>query len=280
MSTDSADDIPQQLLRDIESNTLALPALPDIAKRVRDAVNGGNCPVGEISRIIATDAALSARLIQVANNPQFRTGTTIEHLEKAIECLGMNRLRDMVSNLVMEQLFHAPCEPADKKLRELWEHSLSVAAISHVLAAHFTRLAPEEAMLAGLVHGIGALPLLIRAGDYPELLENEATLELALAKLHARLGTALLEAWNFPAALQAVPAQHENLARDSAQTDYVDVVTVANLQSYIGSEHPLAQADWSKVPAFTKLGLSPGVNLLESEDMATAIREAQHLLAP
>lgn len=280
MSTDSADGIPQQLLRDIERNTLALPALPDIAMRVRDAVNGGNCSVGEISRIIATDAALSARLIQVANNPLFRTDTRIESLEKAVERLGMNRLRDMVINLVMEQLFHAPCEPAEKKLRELWEHSLTVAAISHVLAAHFTRLAPEEAMLAGLVHGIGALPLLIRAGDYSELLENEPTLELALAKLHARLGTVLLEAWNFPAALQAVPAQHENLARDSAQTDYVDVVTVANLQSYIGSEHPLAQADWSKVPAFAKLGLSPGANLLESEDMAAAIREAQRLLAP
>jgi HD-like signal output (HDOD) protein len=280
MSTDSAEDIPQQLLQDIERNALALPALPDIAIRVRDAVNGGTCSVGEISRIIATDAALSARLIQVANTPLFRTDIPIESLEKAVECLGMNRLRDMVTNLVMEQLFHAPCEPADKKLRELWEHSLTVAAISHVLAAHFTRLAPEEAMLAGLVHGIGALPLLIRAGDYPGLLENEAALELALAKLHARLGTVLLEAWNFPAALQTVPAQHENLARDSAQTDYVDVVTVANLQSYIGSEHPLAQADWSKVPAFAKLGLSPEVNLLESEKLATAIREAQRLLAP
>ncbi|HEX9803638.1 MAG TPA: HDOD domain-containing protein [Gammaproteobacteria bacterium] len=280
MSTDSAEDIPQQLLQDIERNALALPALPDIAIRVRDAVNGGTCSVGEISRIIATDAALSARLIQVANTPLFRTDIPIESLEKAVECLGMNRLRDMVTNLVMEQLFHAPCEPADKKLRELWEHSLTVAAISHVLAAHFTRLAPEEAMLAGLVHGIGALPLLIRAGDYPGLLEKEAALELALAKLQARLGTVLLEAWNFPAALQTVPAQHENLARDSAQTDYVDVVTVANLQSYIGSEHPLAQADWSKVPAFAKLGLSPEVNLLESEKLATAIREAQRLLAP
>jgi len=278
MSTDSADDIPQQLLQDIERNALALPALPDIAIRVRDAVNGGNCSVGEISRIIATDAALSARLIQVAN--KFRSDITIEGLEKAVECLGMNRLRDMVINLVMEQLFHAPCEPADKKLRELWEHSLTVAAISHVLAAHFTRLAPEEAMLAGLIHSIGALPLLIRAGDYPELLENETTLELALSKLQAPLGTLLLKAWNFPAELQAVPAQHENLARDSAQTDYVDVVTVANLQSYIGSEHPLAQADWSKVPAFTKLGISPEANLLESKELAAAIREAQHLLAP
>lgn len=280
MSTDSSDDIPQQLLQDIERNALALPALPDIAIRVRDAVNSGNCTVGEISRIIATDAALSARLIQVANNPQFRSDITIESLEKAVECLGMNRLRDMVLNLVMEQLFHAPCEPADKKLRELWEHSLTVAAISHVLAARFTRLAPEEAMLAGLIHGIGALPLLIRAGDYPELLENEPTLELALSKLQAPLGTALLEAWNFPAELQAVPAQHENLARDSAQTDYVDVVTVANLQSYIGSEHPLATVERSRVPAFAKLGLSPEVNLLESEELTAAIREAQHLLAP
>jgi HD-like signal output (HDOD) protein len=280
MPVDSANRFQQELLQDLGSHSLALPELPDIAMRVRDVVNGGNCSVAELSRIIATDAALSAHLIRIANSPLMYAGMAIDSLEMSVERLGMKRVRDMVFNLVMEQLFQAPFEPANKKLRQLWEHSMTVAAISYVLAAEFTRLAPEEAMLAGLVHGIGALPIINRAGNFPELLENEAALSLVIAKLHARIGTAILKAWDFPVELVNIPAEHENLARESAQPDYVDVVTVANLQSYIGSEHPLAQADWSKIPAFSRLGLSPAVNLIEKEDMAEEIREAQHLLGP
>ncbi len=32
--------------------------------------------------------------------------------------------------------------------------------------------------------------------------------------------------------------------------DYTDVVIVANLQSYHGTQHPHAQVDWKTVPAF------------------------------
>ncbi len=278
MSTDIAKQFLQELLQDLESNSLVLPTLPEVALRVRDAVDDENATIGDIAKVIATDAALSARLIQVANSPLMRANKAIDSLEMAVNRMGMKLVRDMVISMVMEQMFQATAEVTDKKLRQLWEHSVTVAAISHALAAQFTKLAPEQAMLAGLVHDIGALPILTKAEDYPELLENEAALDMIIAKLHPKIGMAILKAWNFPAELVKVPAEHENLERDSAQTDYVDVVTVANLQSYMGSQHPLAQKDWSNVPAFAKLGLNPEVNVVELEETAEDIKEAQRLL--
>jgi putative nucleotidyltransferase with HDIG domain len=278
MMTNIAKQFLSELLHDLENNSLVLPTLPEVALRVRDALDDEDSSIGDIAKVIATDAALSARIIQVANSPLMRTSRSIDSLDMAVNRLGIKLVRDMVLSMVMEQMFQATSEVTDKKLRQLWEHSMTVAAISHVLAAQYTKLAPEEAMLAGLVHDIGALPILTKAEDYPELLENEAALELIISKLHARIGTAILKAWNFPAELVKVPAEHENLSRDSAQTDYVDVVTVANLQSYMGSDHPLAKADWSQVPAFAKLGLSPEVNVIEMEETAEDIKEAQRLL--
>jgi len=279
MSTDIAKQFLQDLLKDLENNTLVLPTLPEVALRVRDAVDDEEASIGDITKVIATDAALSARIIQVANSPLMRASKEIQSLDMAVNRLGMKLIRDMVISMVMEQMFQATSEVTDKKLRQIWEHSTAVAAISHALAAQFTKLMPEQAMLAGLVHDIGALPILTKAEDYPELLESEATLDKIIDKLHGKIGQAILKAWNFPAELVKVPAEHENLERNSDATDYVDVVTVANLQSYMGSNHPLTQKDWDAIPAFSKLGLNPEINVVEMEETAEDIKEVQRILA-
>lgn len=278
MATDIAKQFLQDLLKDLENNTLVLPTLPEVALRVRDAVDNEDASVSEISKVIATDAALSARIIQVANSPLMRASKEIQTLDMAVNRLGMKLIRDMVISMVMEQMFQATSEVTDKKLRQIWEHSTTVAAISHALAAQFTKLVPEQAMLAGLVHDIGALPILTKAEDYPELLENEAMLDKIIDKLHSKIGQAILKTWNFPEELVRVPAEHENLERNSDQTDYVDVVTVANLQSYMGSDHPLAQRDWANIPAFDKLGLNPEINVVDMEETADDIKQVQQLL--
>jgi putative nucleotidyltransferase with HDIG domain len=279
MASDIAKQFLQELLADLEKNQLVLPTLPEVALRVRDAVDDENSSIADIARVIATDAALSARIIQVANSPLMRASNAIENLDMAVNRLGMKLIRDMVVSMVMQQMFQATSDVTDRKLRQIWEHSTSVAAISHVLAGAFTKLSPEQAMLAGLVHDIGALPILTKAEDFPELLEDEATLDLIIRKLHPKIGKAILQAWNFPPELVKVAAEHENLSRDSEQVDYVDVVTVANLQSYMGSKHPLAREDWSTIPAFAKLGLSHDINVVEMEQTAEDIKEAQRLLS-
>jgi putative nucleotidyltransferase with HDIG domain len=168
----------------------------------------------------------------------------------------------------------------DTRLRNLWEHNTSVAAISHALSSRFSRLKPDIAMLAGLVHDIGALPLLVQAEEIPELLENEALLDKVIHELHTEVGKDILQAWEFPEELVAVVAEHEDLTRESPGDgpDYVDIVQVANIQSYIGSNNPLASVDTSRIPAFKKLGLDPEVNVIDIEGVAEEVSEVQSTL--
>jgi putative nucleotidyltransferase with HDIG domain len=268
----------RELLDDLEHKRLTLPTLPEVALRVRDIVNDERSSVGDLSRVIATDAALSARIIQVANSPLMRPSRPIESVDAAVTRLGMKLVRDLATSIVMKQIFQATTDLTEKKLRRLWEHSTSVAAIAHVLAAQFTRLQPAQAMLAGLVHDIGALPVLAKAEDFPELLEDEAALDRVLREVHPQLGAAILTSWNFPPELVAVAASHDDLAYDSAAPDYVDVVIVANLQSYLDTDHPLAAQAWGEVPAFAKLGLSTDVSMIDIADAASNIAEAQQFL--
>lgn len=273
----------QQLLVDlqsqIENNELILPTLPEVALRVRDAVESDNTSAGQIADIVATDAALSARLLQVANSPLYRARNPIDNLQNAIARMGYAVVRNLVTTLVMRQMFQATSESLDVRLRRLWEHSVQVSAISRVLAAQVNGLQKDQAMLGGLIHDIGAMPILVKADDMPELLEDEAVLDSVIAKLHPTLGEIILRSWEFPDSLVAVAAEHENLQRAPAHgPDYVDVVMVANLQSYIGSDHPHAQLDWSAIPAFERLGIETDVNVIEIEDHKEELEEVEHIL--
>lgn len=258
-----------RLFNDLENDKLVLPTLPEVALRVRETLEDSESGMGQVARVITSDAALSARLIQVANSPLLRAARAIESVEAAVTRMGADMTRNLVTSIAMEQMFQATSDVTDKRLRDLWEHSTQVAALCSVLAQQFTKLKPDQALLAGLVHDIGALPIITMAEDVPELLANEKTLDNIISKAHTTIGEAILQKWNFSEEIVAVAAQHEDLQRThDGKADYVDVVIVANLESYLGSNHPHAHADLSKVPAFAKLGLEPESDVLDVEGVA------------
>ncbi|MFQ5643916.1 MAG: HDOD domain-containing protein [Thiogranum sp.] len=267
-----------ELVQDLESGHLQLPTLPEVALRVRDVVDDEDANANQIAAIIGQDAALSARLLQVANSPLYRGRQEIDRLSMVIARLGNKLVRNLVTSQVMKQMFQATSDMVDQRLRAVWEHSVQVAAISRALAGQTPGVDPDQAMLGGLLHDIGTLPILYRAEERTELLETPGLLDHLIENLHTRIGSAILKHWKFPETLVAVAAEHENLARDHAgPADLVDVVQVANLQSHIDSDHVLSQADWSAIPAFRHLGLDVDVHEIELTDVAEEIDAVQQL---
>jgi len=267
-----------ELVQDLESGHLQLPTLPEVALRVRDVVDDENANASQIAAIIGQDAALSARLLQVANSPLYRGRQEIDRLPMVISRLGNKLVRNLVTSQVMKQMFQATNDMVDQRLRAVWEHSVQVAAISRALAGQVPGVEPEQAMLGGLLHDIGILPILYRAEERDELLDTPGLLDHLIESLHTRVGGAILKHWKFPGALIAVAAEHENLTRDhSGPADLVDVVQVANLQSHIDTDHVLSQADWSTIPAFRHLGLDVDVHEIELTDVAEEIDAVQQL---
>ncbi len=278
--TDASDQFLKQLLADLAGNRLVLPTLPEVALRVRDTVEDENASAGKIADIVATDPALAARLFQIANSPLYRGNRPIDDLKMAITRLGLGVVRNVVTSLAMQQIFQPTSDALDRRFRHIWEHSTEVAAISSVLAKQYTRLRPDEAMLAGLVHEIGALPILSRAEDDPALAEDEARLDALLQQATGPVGEAILKTWGFPPALVAVPKGVLDLQRNSGdKPDYVDVVQVAKLQALFGSQHPLGNVDWATVPAFAKLGIACDVEEISIDVPSEDVDAVRDLLA-
>ncbi|MCK7576966.1 MAG: HDOD domain-containing protein [Chromatiales bacterium] len=274
----TADRFVGELLDDIKHNRLKLPILPEIAFKVRAAVDNPDAAAATVAKAVASDASIAARLMQVANSPLYRGTSAIGNLQSAIARLGAPLVRNLVTSLILKQLFQTQSPALKERMQQLWEHSTQVAAISHVLARKFTRLKADEAMLAGLLHDIGALPILVKVENTPELLQNPAAIDDLVDQLHAPIGRLILETWKFPAELVTVAAEHENLARISDEVDYTDVVTVANLHSHLGTRHRHAAMKFTDVPAFTKLGLTPETSVAMLEEAAAEMKEVKSLL--
>jgi len=278
MSANLKQTILHDLIDELEHDKLVLPSLPEVALKVRDTVDDVNASAKELAKVIATDAALSARLIQIANSPLLRGTKKIESVDMAVTRMGRVMVKNCVNSILVQQMFQPTTDVTDKLFREFWEHSTAVAAISQALAS-FAKQKPDQAMLAGLVHDIGALPIIKRAEDVRELLKDEALLRDVIAALHTRIGTALLTKWEFPAEIVAVANSHEDIQRNKGSApDLVDVVIVANLQSYFGKSHPHAQVSWGEVPAFARLGIDTEISVIDMEESGESIKEMQAAL--
>ena len=273
-----ADKVQRELTHAIENDELILPTLPEVALQVREAAEDPDVSILALSKVIGNDAALTARIIKVVNSPLLRTNREITDLQMAISRLGINYTCNLATGLAMEQMFQATTDVVDRKMREVWNKSTEVAAISHVLCRHYTRLLPDQATLAGLVHQIGILPILTYAEEHSELMADSISLNHVIDRIHPLLGEKILRAWDFREPIAIVPGQYSDFTRNSPTVDYVDIVQVATLQSYLGTNHPYTQLDWSRIPAFAKLGLDPSTLLQEDEDLSAAMDAAMSML--
>lgn len=263
------------LTADIEANNVVLPTLPQVATEVRRVINDDGSTSTDIAGVISQDPALTARLLRIVNSPVYRGSNPINSVQVTVTRLGRKVIRNLVMTLLVKQVFHTKSTQTEKRLNKLWEHSTQVAAISRALASQFTNLDAEQAMLAGLLHDIGKLPILARADEVPEILENTHLLDEIVQKLHGQLGKTIIESWELPNELNIVASEHDHLqSNGSGPPSFLDVVIVANIQSYIGTDHEYAKLDWNTIPAFKKLGLSTNIDEIEYDTEQVAELQA------
>ncbi|HET8880569.1 MAG TPA: HDOD domain-containing protein [Solimonas sp.] len=249
---------------------LVLPTLPEIALHVRQLAQRDDVSAATLAVELQKDAALSVRLIRVANSAAQRGGHRVDNVRQAVTRLGFDYTRLLVSGLAIEQMFARGAPLIETRLRRSWRQSVDVAAAAQVLAAQCTLLNPEMAMLAGLVHDIGALAILRLAEAHQAVLDDPHELDNVLDVLSPRIGGMVLQAWHFPAELIDVPRQWRDFgaAHDGAPT-YADVIRVAVLQSAAGRAPPYERIDRDAVPAYRKLDVSPDIDVMKMSGYAS-----------
>ena len=230
----------QALASELSQGKVDLPSFPDIALRVRKVLADEQVSQEQVVRVVGSEPALAARLMQIANSAALNfTGKAITELRTAINRMGFNMVRSAAIAFAMSQLKKVDAlKGLEKPLDDLWKSSAAVAAMSHAVAKRYSRVNPDTALLAGLLHGIGQLYILTRSAQHPGLFANQAAYTAIVRDWHSAIAKALLENWDMAEEVIEAVSNFEDLERlHTGPVDLTDVVTVGNLLAAF-KDHP------------------------------------------
>ncbi len=198
----------------------SLPTIPSVYFAIMEALRDPKCSIDTVGQVVASDATLTAKSLQLVNSAFFGFGRKVSSASEATLLLGLSRIRCLALTTQFFSSFDLPI-PQLGLLEQIWEHSLNVGQNARKLVEMEggTQTGAEQAFTAGVLHDIGKVLLADSLGaPYFSLLAEAAAsreplhaLELReLGVTHAQVGAYILALWGLPTELvEAVGFHHE-----------------------------------------------------------------------
>lgn len=168
-----------QIFKDIAAQAgrgeMTFPTNVNTSLKLQQTLDDPDCHIDAAAKLVMADPLLSARTVAIANSAAYnRSGNEITNVKVAVSRLGFRTLKSLVASVIVRQLNSKITDPKLKaKAAQLWEHSAHVSALAQVIAKHVTKVDPDTAMFAGIVHEVGGFYLLSRAEEFPGLLDGD-----------------------------------------------------------------------------------------------------------
>ncbi len=274
MVTEFSFQLLEDIARDLSGEVVSFPTFLDITFQVRTALKNPSLTIDQLGKLVSAEPLMSTKIIRLANSAALnRSGRTIVDVKSAITRVGMEAVRSIAFAVAMEQLLNSKkMAPFQALSRRLWEHTMEVAALCRVLARRLTRINPDEAMFAGLIHDIGVFYLLSRAANFPDLIASQTELHQLLVQWHDNVGHALLAAMGLPEELLVVVQEHEQERNVSEVTTLADVLYVANKLANV-------KHSWRDPQFAHPVSADPLANVCDSETLAKLLAESAEDIA-
>lgn len=193
-----------------------------------------------IARVIATDQAMAARVLKLANSAFYGLPRRVSTLSEAVVILGFRTIKNLAIAASTFELLNREIAGYWLQRGELWRHSLACAIGAQLIAQRVRLPVVEEAFVAGLLHDIGkvAINLFVRE-QFDQIMECalrdripfvEAE-QAVLGFNHAIAGSLIAEKWNLPPSLVSVIRYHHQPSQMSEPEALVSVVHLADILS-------------------------------------------------
>jgi putative nucleotidyltransferase with HDIG domain len=239
-----------------------LVTLPDVAMRIARMVDDPKASSADIGREISNDAALTARLLRIANSAAYGQHRKIATVSRAITVLGARQVRDLTVGLTAVRAFDGISNEL-VTMEVFWRHSVLCAVAAGQIAGRRDAARTESPFVAGLLHDIGQLVMYSRVPDESRqtlLMLADATddvdlyqCERAVMSLdHAAVGASLARNWGLPESLlECIAFHHEpHLAKEYP----VDVATV-HIANSVAVLAEIGSSDLADAPALLPAAL-------------------------
>jgi HD-like signal output (HDOD) protein len=254
----SAFEFVQSLAAELSRGRVDLPTSPDVARQLQEALDADDLSNTFVTRVIGADGGLAASVFALANGKAGARGARpLTDLKLAVTRVGSDNVRSAALPYVMEKIRSAQAHAhLGADLARLWDRSTLVAAISRALAERTNAAPPDVALLAGLLHNVGAVYLLSRADNHLSLFRNPATRDVLMHDWQAPIGKAIAQNWGLPDAIADAIGDQDQLDRhDAGPRDLTDVLCVAVRSASFFEQPEELEIALGSLPLFRRLGL-------------------------
>lgn len=188
----------ETILAEIGKGEVIFPTHGDVAFRVRLALDDPELDIAKAALLIQAEPLLASRVVALANSVAFsRGGKRIAEVRTAVSRLGLRFVRALATAVVMRQMAGSIHSPVFRSLAgRLWEHSVHVAALAHLLARRFVPSVADVALFAGIIHEVSGFYLIARSDARPDLFADGTLLK---GDAEAQVGRAVMAALAVPA---------------------------------------------------------------------------------
>lgn len=198
-----------------------LPMVPTIASKLLNLTGNDYTKLEDLSKLIETDPALSAKILQNVNSAAYALPHPVSSISRAVNLLGFSTIRRTALTLV---LFNRLIKKNDHQAFDplfFWQHCLFVASLSRRMASAMGHPDPDMVYTAGLLHDIGKLVLESHGrksySEFISSLNGNSRSTLAEERLffgltHPEIGHLLCIEWQLPQSITAVVAYHQHPA--------------------------------------------------------------------
>jgi putative nucleotidyltransferase with HDIG domain len=213
-----------------------LPSVPLLYNRLIKELQSDKASALTIGNIIAQDAAMTAKILQLVNSAFFGLTDNISSPQRAVSILGLNTVKALVLGIHVFSEYQGQAN-LPISIDAMWQHSMLTSNLAFNISRslQLNSQVQENARVSGILHDIGKL-VLLKIPDFFQLaqinnhgmitLESEYTV---LKTSHAEIGAYLLGMWGLPDPIvDAIAFHHRPDRQVSTKVDLLTTLHIAN----------------------------------------------------
>jgi HD-like signal output (HDOD) protein len=156
-----------QLWSTFFGDKVRLPPRPQVLVDLSRELGRDEPDLTRVARCVASDVALAAAMLKLANSPAYGGSRRIETLGQALNMLGLKQVGVMVTSMVMRKVLRTD----DPQLTRFWDVSAKRSWALASLARSLKGVDVEVAQTFGLFCDVGIPLLMQRFSGYTKVLQ-------------------------------------------------------------------------------------------------------------
>lgn len=219
----------------------SLPSLPATVSKVLAVTADPESSASDLMEAILPDQSMCATILKIANSAFFGMPREVATIDKAITVLGFNEVHNIVLGKAVFNSFQKIGPDSKETIKNFWDHSFSCGLAAKILAEDLG-CSPSELFIAGLIHDIGKLVILMALpGEYLPILERSGNQQLQSHQAedktfninHEEVGFRLLTRWLFPERLINSVGFHHHPQETDTHSLYALIIQLSDTLSIL-----------------------------------------------